>query len=236
MRALGVQKVDLAGGEPLVASALPAISDAIAGAGVAQTITTSGAGSNHSRRWLVDECARFARVIVSIDGPRRIHDELRGRTGTFDTALSVAGELRDAGGHLRVNTVTTSALSPAYVSELAEVVIELGPLEWCLIQPHPANAKPRFNELALADKQFDEVVAALAEAIDGRMAPEALLTRRVADYATYWVLYPDGRLRQHTGHATDTGPLNFTLDGVPAIVRALQSAPIRLPAQPAQNL
>src|SRR5690242_3470027 len=73
--ALGVQKVDIAGGEPLVSPAVSAVSDALARNAIYQTITTSGAGSEAARNWVVNVSSRFTRVIVSLDGPETLHDQ-----------------------------------------------------------------------------------------------------------------------------------------------------------------
>ncbi|HYK90161.1 MAG TPA: radical SAM protein [Acidobacteriota bacterium] len=79
--ALGVQWVVFSGGEPLMHSDLFRLSRSLRGHGIRTTILSSGLllAKNASR--LVSE---IDDVIVSLDGPPRVHDHVRGIRGAFD--------------------------------------------------------------------------------------------------------------------------------------------------------
>src|ERR1700677_1429272 len=81
LRNLGVRQVVLSGGEPLLHSDLPALCDFFLEQNIRLTLLTTGLlllkrAKEVSR--LVDE------VIVSIDGPREIHDAIRRGEGGVD--------------------------------------------------------------------------------------------------------------------------------------------------------
>jgi MoaA/NifB/PqqE/SkfB family radical SAM enzyme len=80
-RRLGVVNVVLTGGEPLMHSDIGGLCRILKDAGVAVTVLTSGILLTPKAALLaplVDE------MIVSLDGPREVHDALRGVPGGFD--------------------------------------------------------------------------------------------------------------------------------------------------------
>ncbi|HQR67189.1 MAG TPA: radical SAM protein, partial [Thermoanaerobaculia bacterium] len=80
-RRLGVANVVLTGGEPLMHSDLAGLCRLLKDAGIAVTVLTSGILLPQRAALLaplVDE------VIVSLDGPRDVHDAIRGISGAFD--------------------------------------------------------------------------------------------------------------------------------------------------------
>ena len=80
-RALGVLRVVLTGGEALLHSDLWALCEPIAEAGIGLTLLTTGLGlEEHAERLVgvVDD------VVVSLDGPREVHDRIRRVPGAYD--------------------------------------------------------------------------------------------------------------------------------------------------------
>jgi len=81
LRELKVQWVVFSGGEPLMHSDLSALTRMLRREGIRTTILTAGL-------WLERQAAHVAEdfddVIVSLDGPREIHDQVRGVPGAFD--------------------------------------------------------------------------------------------------------------------------------------------------------
>ncbi len=59
LKLLGVQKVDIAGGEPLVFPHLSRVIESAARAGFALTLTTSGVGPDANSNWLVSNAPFF---------------------------------------------------------------------------------------------------------------------------------------------------------------------------------
>lgn len=81
LRRLGVEQVVLSGGEPLMHSDLPALAKALRATGASLTLLTTGlllAQAAETIDGLFDE------VIVSLDGPREVHDAIRRVPGAFD--------------------------------------------------------------------------------------------------------------------------------------------------------
>ncbi|MCP5024901.1 MAG: radical SAM protein [Actinomycetia bacterium] len=229
LRRLGVLKIDIGGGEPLVFPHLGAVLDRAEQRGIAVTLTTSGTGSRSVSDWLIANAARFSRIILSLDGHADLHDELRGREGTFRSLSELAHRLRDAGqSGFRVNTVVTPHLEPERAIDLTvDAVRALGPAEWCLIQPHPANKKASWDSFWVDDERF-QVLLGAARALSSAEA-WSVIHRTRADYSGYWVLYPEGRLRPHTDDEAD-GPGFDLLETAPERGKAaVQAVSVSLP-------
>jgi MoaA/NifB/PqqE/SkfB family radical SAM enzyme len=81
IRRLGVRWIVFSGGEPLMNSELPELCTLLRAEGIRLTLLTTGL--------LLKKCAaevagNFDDVIVSLDGPRKIHDAIRRVRGGFD--------------------------------------------------------------------------------------------------------------------------------------------------------
>ncbi|MDR2736825.1 MAG: radical SAM protein, partial [Gracilibacteraceae bacterium] len=137
--ALGVQKVDISGGEPLLFDRLQELVAACVNKGLFVTITTNGSGDNNRSEWVFDNWRIFSRVIVSIDGLEQEHTYLRNNTSAFRNAIKFCEMLKYVEcSCFRINTVVTKkVISDAYYKDFCAEIISLNPVEWCLIQPHP---------------------------------------------------------------------------------------------------
>lgn len=80
MRALKVKWIVFSGGEPLMHSDLAALCRLLRAEGIRLTLLTSGLSLERHAANVSDT---FDDVIVSIDGPPEIHDEIRGVTGAY---------------------------------------------------------------------------------------------------------------------------------------------------------
>jgi molybdenum cofactor biosynthesis enzyme MoaA len=217
LNCLGTQKVDVAGGEPLVSPALPYVVDALDEFRIYSTITTSAAASARAKRWLISNCQRFCRIAISVDGPALLHDAMRGRVGSYDNAFELAAAISGAGGVVRINSVITKGLLvDRRIANLARAVAGVAPSEWMLIQPHPANQKQFFQRHAISGHEFRTAIVSAGEALGalpGR-PKVSLLTRDLARYSRYWLIYPDGLLAQHTGGPTDMPGINLLTEDI----------------------
>ncbi len=81
LRNLGVRQVVLSGGEPLLHSDLPALCNFFRQENIRLTLLTTGLLLLKRAN---DVSTLFDDVIVSIDGPRAIHDGIRRVNGAFD--------------------------------------------------------------------------------------------------------------------------------------------------------
>lgn len=206
MPLLGVQKVDISGGEPLCYPHLAEICQAVLQKRLFLTLTTSGVGSERNKRWIIDNTQSLSRLIVSLDGSSaEMHDTLRATNGAWSHAHSIIRAVQPEVRRrlLRLNTVVTPVLALDF-SELARLVshvLEIGVVEWCLIEPHPANAKPRFDEYRLSSSLFDDVVHFVRGMTSA--ASISIITRSRSLYSEYWCLQPSGELRQHSTGQSD---------------------------------
>ncbi len=80
IRRLHVQRVMLTGGEPLLHSNLWALCDRLRAEGIAITLVTTGL---LIERHAADIARAADHVVISIDGPADIHDQIRGVRGGF---------------------------------------------------------------------------------------------------------------------------------------------------------
>ena len=92
IRRLGVRWIVFSGGEPLMNSELPEMCALLRAEGVRLTLLSTGL--------LLKKCAddvaeNFDDVIVSLDGPREIHDGIRRVPGAFDLLLEGICALRN---------------------------------------------------------------------------------------------------------------------------------------------
>jgi MoaA/NifB/PqqE/SkfB family radical SAM enzyme len=101
LRALGVRRVVLSGGEALLHSRLRDLCELLDAAGIGITVLTTGLLLERDAPWLVQRCDD---VVVSLDGPRELHNEIRRVPTAWDKLASGVRALRaaDPAGRVRV--------------------------------------------------------------------------------------------------------------------------------------
>lgn len=104
LRRLRVEWVVLTGGEPLMHSDLAALCEFLRELNVRLTLLTTGLLL--SRR-ATEVATLFDDVIVSLDGPRSVHDTIRRVKGGFDLIRSGVSELHGVRPDIRVTARTT---------------------------------------------------------------------------------------------------------------------------------
>jgi len=135
---LGVAFFDLSGGEPLLRKDLFLLARRAASHGCLVSMNTNGTLMTRNRASEVADC--FDVVVVSLDGPREIHDKIRGVPGTFDRAVEAIRLLKAHGVRVGVNSVATPwniDILPEFFEELRSTV------DFAQIQPvHPYPLTP----------------------------------------------------------------------------------------------
>jgi Fe-coproporphyrin III synthase len=94
-RRLGVERVVLSGGEALLHSELWRLCDLLRGAGIGITVLSTGLLLARDAERLVAVCDD---VVVSLDGPRQVHDLIRNVPRAFDRLAEGVAAVRAAGG------------------------------------------------------------------------------------------------------------------------------------------
>ena len=148
---LGVPFFDLSGGEPLLRKDLNVLAKRAASHGCFVSMNTNGTLLNESR---VSEVAdAFDLVVVSLDGPKEVHDKIRVVPGTYDKAVEAIRLLKAHGVKVGVNSVATPwniDILPQFIEELRSLV------DFAQVQPiHPY---PPSAENTPSDKQVSRLL------------------------------------------------------------------------------
>ncbi len=124
----GITEVTLIGGEAYLRPDWLDLARKINDVGMIATMTTGGYGiSRETARRMVD--AGIARVSVSIDGLRDVHDELRGKPGSWDACFRSLGHFSDVGMLCGVNTQLNRKSAPQFPT-LYEYIQRAGATAW----------------------------------------------------------------------------------------------------------
>jgi radical SAM protein with 4Fe4S-binding SPASM domain len=105
---LGVREVSMHGGEAYLRTDFYEIVSCIRDHGMAPTLVTGGRGLTRETAQKMSD-AGISAVSVSIDGPREIHDDLRGFVGSFEGAVAALSHLQSVGVEVGVNTQINQA-------------------------------------------------------------------------------------------------------------------------------
>jgi MoaA/NifB/PqqE/SkfB family radical SAM enzyme len=123
-RALKVQRLVISGGEPLLYPSLAQLAELISGAGLSLTILTNGL-LLHTQAELV---ARYCQeVVVSLDGPGLIHDQIRGVPGAFAQLKTGLAKVKAAApGLLMTGRCTVQRHNYRYLRQTVDAAHHLG--------------------------------------------------------------------------------------------------------------
>ncbi len=100
---LGVREVSLHGGEAYLRPDFYTLIRAIRGSAMAGSLVTGGRGLSSDVARRMKE-ADISYVSVSVNGPRAVHDHLRGFVGSFDQAVLALNQLSAVGIQIGANT------------------------------------------------------------------------------------------------------------------------------------
>lgn len=98
-KTLGVARVVLSGGEPLMHSHLWDLCQEVQSAGLGITVITTGLLLKRSAAWLVRYCDD---VVVSLDGPEAVHDRIRNVPRAFRRLADGVAAVKEADLTVRV--------------------------------------------------------------------------------------------------------------------------------------
>jgi len=135
---LGVPFFDLSGGEPLLRKDLTVLAKRASSHGCLVSMNTNGTLLDENR---IEEVASvFDMVVVSLDGPKEVHDKIRGVPGTYEKAIKAIELLKANDIKVGVNSVATPwniDVLPQFIKQLRSLV------DFAQIQPiHPYPPPP----------------------------------------------------------------------------------------------
>lgn len=203
-KVLGIQKVDISGGEPLLCNKLDQICSKLFDQAIFQTITTTGYGDVHNYEWLLKNTNIFSRIIFSLDGTEGLHNKLRGNRKLFSEEIKKIQQIKQINySKLRINTVITPLFIGEEIDKMINLMNNLLPYEWCLIQMHPAN-----NNIKICEKESNNNFEKVSRYIIDRYTGNIIL-RTLNGYSGYWVVNANGYISKHTTNNKDTNIYNF---------------------------
>ena len=202
-RELGVQKIDISGGEPLLSDRLVDIVTCCKSAGIYTTLTTSGCGTPSNLSWLFNHWDLFSRVILSLDGLEKEHNYLRKNQYAFRNFSNCYLGLVDAGcSCLRINSVITNmVLSDEYLTRFISAIADLNPQEWCIIKPYKLVSNTAF------EVQYDVFYGRCIDLLKNSKIKIIGRTNNV--YSSYWRLVSSNLLISDNPENSYSIPFDF---------------------------
>lgn len=197
LKLLGVQKIDISGGEPLLYKFLsPLVNKSIENEFFV-TITTRGIGIPENYDWLVNNWQLFSRIIISLDGSNdSICDSYASYKNTMQKTLKLCSDLKNNNcDNIRINTVINKQiLESDIIEEFVTLIRKISPREWCLIEPHPLNKTREFDKFAVEKKEFLDFCEKCQKLLEKDVVK--VIVRDIEMYSTYWTLQNDGFISQ----------------------------------------
>lgn len=173
LQALGTREVTLIGGEAYLRKDWVEIVGAVSDAGMQCTLQTGAWQLTDTRIARAAEAGLVA-CGVSVDGPAPLHDQLRGRPGSYDAAMDALRRLRAHGIKTSVNTQITAPVIPRLRDLLAEF-LAVGVRNW-QVQLTVAMGRAADNHhLLIQPHQMNELMPLLAELYSSGIAEGLLL-------------------------------------------------------------
>lgn len=179
---LGCELITLSGGEPTLRDDWDRIARAISERNIFVNMVTNGVYQNEQ---VAGEIARRAldagmcNIGVSIDGPRVIHEAIRGR-GTFAKSISAIEQFVAAGMKVSVMT-TVNKLNLRLLTDVRALAIEAGADMWRLQLAKPMGNMRDHDDLVIDPEQVLQLIPTLA-----RLKKLGGITLRVGDSIGYY--------------------------------------------------
>ena len=158
--ALGVPELLLTGGEPLARADLPELIAHLERRRVAWSLNTAVLPDAPSQAALRRYPPAF--VAVSLDGPRAVHDDFRGRAGAYDDALAALRFYATLDGCQVAAGTTVTALNFDALDETFRIAAASGAHSWGVHLPIPEGRARRRRDLLLSRRQLRRLLRFVA--------------------------------------------------------------------------
>ena len=211
LRNLGVRQVVLSGGEPLLHSELGALCEFFHQENIRVTLLTTGLLLLKRAK---DVSTLFDNVIVSIDGPREIHDAIRRVNGAFDLIRQGVTAVRPQKPDMPITCRTT--VQKANCRYLRETVSAAKLIGFDSISFLAADlTSEAFNRpLVWPGERQAEIGLTSEEASDLEYEIEQLIREYSGDFRRRYIVETDQKLRricrrfrEHLGQASPESPM-----------------------------
>jgi len=160
LEALGTRELALIGGEAYLRPDLPKIVEYLTKKGMRVSMQTGGRAFHKERAKMLKDAGMYG-VGVSIDGPMRIHDKLRGNLGSYNAAMKALENAREVGMVVTSNA-QINQLNYKHLWELAEALWKKDVIAWQVAFTVPMGRAADRPEWIIEPYMVPEVVDTLA--------------------------------------------------------------------------
>jgi len=148
---LGCEVITLSGGEPTLRPDWLEIASAIRDHGMIANMVTNGVNLSEQKARRM-KAAGLVNLAVSIDGPKDVHEFIRGE-GTFDKTCDSFKVLKDVGMSATVMT-TVNSQNLSRLDEVHQLALDLGADKWRLQLGKPMGNMDTNNDLVIQPKDL----------------------------------------------------------------------------------
>lgn len=164
MAEAGIGEVSLIGGEAYLRPDWLELARKINDVGMIATMTTGGYGiSRATAQYMKD--AGIARVSVSVDGLREVHDELRGTEGSWDACFRTMEHFAAVGLLFGCNTQINRKSAPQ-IPAIYEAIRDAGASAWQIQLTVPMGNAADHQEILLQPVELLDVYPMLARVVN----------------------------------------------------------------------
>lgn len=176
-RTIGVRTISFSGGEPFIHPDFRAFLESALNHGFNVELVTNGTLVRPSD---IPNIERLKCITVSVDGPKNVHDFVRGKAGAWDRTMATLRLLATSGAKWGTNTVI-QAHNAGSVLDTWRAIRAVGPPSYVgfthvEVVPETAHLQPSQAEAAEAKRQLS-IVRKECSAAHVHFNDEAIITR-----------------------------------------------------------
>jgi len=157
---MGVKEFLITGGEPLAREDLAEVIDYLGSKKMNWTLNTSAMPEKNLRRVIAQNRPGF--VAVSLDGPRQVHDEFRGKVGAWDEAMEAIRFFKSLEGVRVCAGTTVTSRNYDHLDETFHLVAASGANQWGIHLLVPEGRAAERADLFLSRKQLKRLIKFVA--------------------------------------------------------------------------
>ena len=190
LRAAGVQRIVLSGGEPILRKDLPEIIEFATTIGLKVSLATNGFALKES---FIRKCGKHLKLVeVSLAGCNEQTElKMRGKKGLFKKVIKTLELLKQNGVQIKINTMV-SKKNKICLEEIGAIAEKFGARCWKIFQFVPRNkGKKSRQEFEISDKEFTRIKQKISKkfpTLNIAWAPKKYFSR------AYFNVYPNGNV------------------------------------------
>ena len=211
LRNLGVRQVVLSGGEPLLHNDLSALCDFFRQENIRLTLLTTGLLLLKRAN---DVSTLFDDVIVSIDGPREIHDAIRRVNGAFDVIVQGVAAIHERQLDMRIACRTTVQKANHHHLRATAAAAKTFGFDSISFLAADLTSEAFNRPLVWPGERQSEIALSVSEVAELDDEIERLIVEHADDIRHRFIVETEEKLRriprrfhEHLGHASPESPI-----------------------------